>query len=401
MAAAPQTPRAVGELRPARRLIVVLIYLSGVVQGLALVTFPAASTIFTSPEGFHLTSAGYGNLFLPQVGLAIAAAASGPWLTRKLGLPGVLLVGLGADFASMLLLAASPLVAATPLAYPLLCSSTAALGLGFGAAVPALNTAVEALFPAGADGAVLALNALLGLGTALAPVLVALCSALGAWWLLPLAMAVASASLVIPLAMLRPAIGEAAQAAPSAEGLPLRFWLYSAATLLYGIVETLSGNWAVLYLSAERHLAGATASIALTAFWLATTLGRVLFAALSRIVPSRLVYVALPGLLAISFQVVSGADSAIPAIATFAAAGLACSALLPLSISLGGAEFPQRAATMSGELIAFYQIGYGLAAFGVGPLHDRAGLSYASLYSLGSLFALALASVSVLISRRR
>jgi hypothetical protein len=53
----------------------------------------------------------------------------------------------------------------------------------------ALNTYAEAFFPAGIDRAVLILNALLGLGTALAPVLVALVVAIGAWWLLPLLVA--------------------------------------------------------------------------------------------------------------------------------------------------------------------------------------------------------------------
>ena len=32
------------------------------------------------------------------------------------------------------------------------------------------------------------------------------------------------------------------------------------------------------------------------------------------------------------------------------------------------------AASVAGGLIAFYQIGYGIAAFGVGPLQRRAGL---------------------------
>ena len=78
-------------------------------------------------------------------------------------------------------------------------------------------------------------------------------------------------------------------------------------------------------------------------------------------------------------------------IAAFAAAGLACSAFLPFSISFAGAEFPRQAAMMSGALIAFYQIGYGIAAFGVGPLRQLAGLDFASLFSAGSFVALALA----------
>jgi hypothetical protein len=46
---------------------------------------------------------------------------------------------------------------------------------------------------------------------------------------------------------------------------------------------------------------------------------------------------------------------------------------------------------MSGALIAFYQVGFGVAAFGVGPLRQLGGLDYSSLFSVGSLVALALA----------
>jgi fucose permease len=217
---------------------------------------------------------------------------------------------------------------------------------------------------------------------------------------LPLVMAALSAYLVAAFALLKPQLGDPAQTALTSETLPFRFWLYSAATLLYGVVETLAGNWAVLYLSAERHIAAATASFALTAFWSATTIGRIIFAFLGALVPSTWVYVALPVALAVAFQLTARADGAAFGIAVFAAAGFACSALLPLSISLSGSEFPKRAATMSSALIAFYQVGYGIAAFGVGPLHDDAGLSYASLYSLGSIVAVALAIVALAVARR-
>ena len=79
------------------KLTIGLLYLAGVVQGLALVTFPAASAIFASPSGFNLSSAQYGAMFIPQVVLAILASALGPWLARRLGMRGVLLLGLGGD----------------------------------------------------------------------------------------------------------------------------------------------------------------------------------------------------------------------------------------------------------------------------------------------------------------
>ena len=86
----------------------------------------------------------------------------------------VLLVGFAGNFVSMALLALSRLLLGAPdVAFGVLLTATGALGLGFGATVMALNTNAEAFFPQRADGAVLALNALL-VGTALAPVLVAI-----------------------------------------------------------------------------------------------------------------------------------------------------------------------------------------------------------------------------------
>ena len=71
------------------------------------------------------------------------------------------------------------------LAYGILLVATACMGAGFGFTVPALNTFAAAFFPQTVDKALLGLNALLGLGTALAPVFVALFVGLGIWWGLP------------------------------------------------------------------------------------------------------------------------------------------------------------------------------------------------------------------------
>ena len=56
----------------------VVVNLAGLVQGIALVTFPAASTIFTAKSGYGLSSSQYGDMFLPQVVLtAVSAAVAG------------------------------------------------------------------------------------------------------------------------------------------------------------------------------------------------------------------------------------------------------------------------------------------------------------------------------------
>jgi len=389
----------------ASRTEIGLVYIAAVVQGLALVTFPAASSIFTTPDGFGFDSTRYGALFLPQVLLAILASAFAPRLARRWSLRRVLLAGLAGDVVSMTLLALSRLLLGMPdMAFGVLLLATGALGLGFGATVMALNTYAEAFFPKRADRAVLALNALLGLGTALAPVLVAIVVALGAWWLLPVVVA-CIAVLLFGVAYAQPLrlhVGNADSDRPTSLNwidLPRRFWLYAAAVFAYGIVETLNGNWAMLYLSSERGVSAQGASFALAAFWVMVTAGRVLIALISQLVPARWIYVALPALSLIVFQLASQVQSEAGGIMVFGLAGLACSGFLPLSISFAGGEFPRLSAVMAGGLIAFYQLGYGVAAFGIGPLQGLFGLSFSTIFAAGSVVAAPIIIIAWLVIR--
>jgi fucose permease len=389
----------------ASRTEIGLVYIAAVVQGLALVTFPAASSILTSPDGFGFDSTRYGALFLPQVLLAILASAFAPRLARRWSLRRVLLAGLAGDVVSMTLLALSRLLLGMPdMAFGVLLLATGALGLGFGATVMALNTYAEAFFPKRADRAVLALNALLGLGTALAPVLVAIVVALGAWWLLPVVVA-CIAVLLFGVAYAQPLrlhVGNADSDRPTSLNwidLPRRFWLYAAAVFAYGIVETLNGNWAMLYLSSERGVSAQGASFALAAFWVMVTVGRVLIALISQLVPARWIYVALPALSLMVFQLASQVQSEAGGIIVFGLAGLACSGFLPLSISFAGGEFPQLSAVMAGGLIAFYQLGYGVAAFGIGPLQGLLGLSFSTIFAAGSVVAAPIIVIAWLVIR--
>ncbi len=182
--------------------------------------------------------------------------------------------------------------------------------------------------------------------------------------------------------------------------MPNRFWLYAAAVFLYGVLETLNGNWAKLYLSEERGVSAQGASFALAAFWAMVTAGRVLIAFISWAVPARWIYFALPILLLIVFQVSSRVQEETGGIIAFGLAGLACSAFLPLSISFGGKEFPHLSAVMAGELIAFYQLGYGVAAFGTGALRDMTGLPYSTIFATGSIVAAPLVVVAWFVIRR-
>ena len=120
--------------RPKERVV----YAAGMVQGIVLVTFPAASTIFTDPAEYDLSSTQYGTLFLPQVVTAIAdrparrrnsAAASAPSASTSRASPPVCV-------SMALLLVSSFLTSDQRSRTPLLLLATAFLGAGFGLTVP-------------------------------------------------------------------------------------------------------------------------------------------------------------------------------------------------------------------------------------------------------------------------
>ena len=393
-----------------QRQEIAAVYAAAVIQGVALVTFPAVAAIFTSAEHYGLSTTEYGGMFAPQAVTAIIASLLGAGLTRRIGGKRVFLLGLAADLLSMTLLFISQFATGIhPLAYGLLLAATTFLGIGFGFAVPALNTFTAAFFPEKVDRAILTLNALLGLGTALAPIFAIVFVGLGFWWGLPLLMSGLTLALIL-FSLRLPLNGGAAPAAQGDESstnlpgakIPARFWLYAAFALLYGICETMNGNWATVYMSASLGASTTAASMALTLFWVTVTGGRVLFAVIERWCPQRWTYRALPVLLALAFVATASAPKGHPSLAilSFGLAGLGCSALLPLVISFGQENLNTMTASVAGGMIGFYQMGYGMAAFGVGPLQTWAGLSLAGIYRGTALFALVLAALAFLIVGR-
>lgn len=385
------------------RAAVGAVFGAGVAQGIALVTFPAAGAIFTSPLHYGLTNTQYGALFIPQAILAIASSLAGPKLASRLGAKTVFLCGMTANLVSMALLIASQFIAGDQsIAYPVLMVATSFMGLAFGLTVPVINTCAAAFFPQTADRALLTLNTLLGLGTALAPAFVAVFVGLGFWWGLPVLVAILCGGLLVfalPLA-----ISAGPQANPkSSGGLPAVFPAFAAAAFLYGICETMNGNWASILMSNTLGNPATTASLALTIFWGTVTGGRLLFASIDRWVPESLAFRFLPVVIALSFFLIPllPEKSALPGLAIFALAGLGCSAMLPLIISFGQKQMSTIAASVAGLLIAFYQLGYGVAAFGVGPLENLAGLALGRIFAFTAIPALILAFLAAMLARKK
>jgi MFS family permease len=390
----------------ARRAEIITVYSAGLIQGVALVTFPAASAVFTNPSDYGLSSTEYGAMFVPQAVTAIFSSLLGAGLRKRLGAKRIYLLGLFSNLLAMTLLLVSRFVMKEhSLAYGVLLAATTFMGVGFGFTVPALNTFAAAFFPKKVDRAVLVLNALLGLGTALAPVFVALFVGFGIWWGLPVLVGVLLLGLLLFSLSQTLATRETPEATNSHKGksnFPARFWIFAIFALLYGVCETMNGNWAVPYVTKHFGASAPVASFALAIFWGMVTLGRILFAGIEKWFSEKLVCRVLPFGVAAAFVATAYVPKTDPflGVLTFALAGLGCSALLPLTISFGQKELTTITSSVAGGLIAFYQIGYGIAAFGVGPLQTWGGLNLNVIYGGTAAVALVMSVLSFMVTRK-
>jgi predicted MFS family arabinose efflux permease len=167
------------------------------------------------------------------------------------------------------------------------------------------------------------------------------------------------------------------------------------------VLASMNGNWSQLDMTKDLHASATQASLALTAFWGMVTVGRVLFATVERWFPPQLTYRVLPFLLAVAFVVIAALPSGTPAagIVAFALAGFGCSALLPLTISFAQEQLVSMGASVAGAVIAFYQVGYGIAAFGTGPLVD-AGVGLHVLFGFAAVAAVIMGGLSFRLARR-
>lgn len=369
------------------------IFAAGLLQGICLVALPAASTIITSPHDFAFSSTAYGSLFIPQTLIAIFSSALNPKISRKLGSKWVFYTGIVANLLSMLLLALSSLFMHNfAAAFSMLLFAAGSLGLGFGFVVPTLNEQLALLYPSKVNSMLLILNALLGVGTTLAPVLIMVFIGLGFWWGLPAFLVVLLSLLFFyPFTESKEKVDKLIS-----EKTPPRFWIFAAFALLYGIVETLNGNWVQIYMS--RHLLAdiRAGSLALTAFWGMVTCGRIFFTLIDRVFKEENAFKLAPFIACAAFFTISAlrAGAVTSAVMAFGLMGLGCSVLLPLIISFGSKELKPIASAVPGRLISCYLLGYGIAAFGVGPLIEKTGATLQEIYMMGGIIALFLGLMS-------
>lgn len=371
---------------------VLAVYLTGLAQGLTLVSYPSSSVQLRAMHG--LSDAEYGLIFLPQVVAAVVGATGGAALARRLGLRRLLVLAVLANALSQMALALVSVVPAGSV-LPTLLAGTACLGLGFGLLGAPINAYPPHWFPRQANTALVVMHSLIGVGLMLGPQAEASFAAAGRWIGFPLALL--ALTLVLAAAAARLPLGDGGlvggtdrrrASGPSPARDPA-FWTFVLIAVLYAFAEGTFSNWAVVYLQDGKGLPPAIAAAALSVFWGALVGGRLLISLLLLWLPTRPLWKLLPVLMIAAFLLLPLADAAAPAIVLFAFAGLACSAFFPLSIALVTEHFPQHVAWVSAMLIAALMVGVGLGSFAIGAL--RSVLSFESLYRWSALYpALAL-----------
>ncbi len=371
---------------PSRPAAAGLVYGAAFLQGLAVVSFPGLSAVLTGDLG--ISDAAYGALFLPQIALAVLGALAGGLLARRFGLKRLLVGAMLANVASQLCLAGSAL-AGPAAVLPVLMLGGAALGLAFGLLGAPLNTYPRLLFPARADAALVTAHTLFGAGFAVGPFVAGLASGAGLWPAYPLTVVALALCTVFSAGLIRLPV----EAPPDPEtdapasAPPLRnpaFWTLVAIVILYAVAEGTFSNWAVVFLSQEKQVDSAIAPWGLSAFWAALVTGRLVVATLLVRFRATPIWLALPVLMMVAFNVVPATQGTAAGIAAFAFAGLACSAFFPLTVAEATRRFPGAVPFVSAMMMAALMIGAGSGTFLVGLLREAIALG--DLFRLSALY---------------
>lgn len=357
----------------------IIIYLAGLALGLTMVSFPALSGILKEMQG--LSDAQYGAIFLPQVAFAVIGSLLSGSLAHRLGLARLTALGLLVTGLSQLCL-----LAGGASHYGLLLLGTTFMGLGFGLLSAPINSYPAWFFPRLRGSALVAMHTLIGLGLALGPIVLVQAQQWGDWQAYPQLM-LALNSLLASLAIFLPAISGATTSAQAGAPGPLwrnpAFMVFGAIAVLYAFAEGTFANWAVIYLI-DQQIEAAAAGYALSAFWLALALGRLGVAALVAQVSPVLIWRSLPlGMVAV-FLALPSVHDLTTGIGLFALAGLACSAVFPLTIELASQRFLAYGAQVGALMTAALMLGVGLGSYTIGLLRELTTLEM--LYAISALY---------------
>jgi len=361
-----------------RVIAITLVYLLGLIQGIAFTTIPAAANFLTDETGFGFTEAEYGSIFIPMILGAIIASFAGGLLGKRYTVKRVLLAGVALSAASMALFASTEMLDTR---YSAMLGTMLLLGTGFGANITALNPLAIHFFPQKGSAAVTALHSCLGIGTAIGPLLWVFYQGRHMWWADPAFLSgIFFILLIIGFFFLPKSAQLDDSGSENGTNRALAVGTFVLIAFLYGIIETTYGNWSTIYFHHVKKLSAAEANTLLSLFWGSVTAGRILATLLSLVIPPAWIFRVIPLLILTSAVAITFATGFDPSAIVMIIAGLGCSAFLPLTVSFGVQNLKSNPAFASGLIIGTYMVGYGVAAEGIGLLHKREEVPFESLF---------------------
>ncbi|HVO18701.1 MAG TPA: MFS transporter [Anaeromyxobacter sp.] len=281
-----------------------------------------------------------GSMFSALFVGALVTQFVGGWLNERLGLRNMVLVGTSLLTLGVLGITVSP-------ALPLLLASACLLGLGQGALDISTNVLVAAVHSK--EKAVSAVNLLhfaFGAGAVLAPIVAS--AALRRWNTpmpaLYLAAAIGLGTLLLGgRLLLDPDAAPPAGSGRAATGLyrAPSLWLLAVLMFLYVGGEMGVGGWTAVYLDRTSTLSASWAALAVSAYWLALTAGRLIGAALGTRIRSSalLLYGVLGCCLGAVPLLLGGGGVALTVIGTLVI-GVSYGPIFPTSVVMATELFP-------------------------------------------------------------
>lgn len=320
----------------------VFFYAASFFQGFCLIIIPAASVILKSSEFGALTDRQYGLSFLPMNLSAVVMTVFFKKLLQRFGRQGLLntgLLGLGGYTAAVW---GASCAGANPTVFMWLLAANLCLGIGFGLLISVANLAMVELYPLKRDVLLMGMHGFLGIGASLAPLAVEFFYSQKLWPASHALYLTLWAGLTALILISRPAdycretsVGTACSLdEESALKMPASAWGFLGAIFIYGIAESITGNWSTLFLTGHKHFSFQTAARALSTFWIFLTIGRILAAFAALRIDARILYRLSPlGIAAALWTLVAIHEEA-AVVPVYAAIGFSCSYFFPLSVGL-------------------------------------------------------------------
>lgn len=358
-----------------------LIYLIALAQGVTWEIVPALSQFLTNKQCANFTEIQYGSLsFILKIGAIVASIFNG-FFSRKIGLHRTILFGVFFNFISMIFFTVGNFY----LQFFLIFLASLFLGLGVGTLLMSLGVTILLFSNEKKSAALILFYAFLGMGSTFAPIYINFDVVFCNWWINSAILA-AVFLIFLFLVLINYSIKNISKSEMRTNIKSYKFmfspkvWVVITIAILYGIYEVTFSSWGALYLSEVKGFAFQQSNLGLASYWGAFTIGQIVFAGISYLIPGHYIYPVLPVLMFLAQLILLNSNVVSFSLFFFGSLGFACSAFYPLTVRFATRKFPKLEEELYGTTLGSYFIGAALGTYAIGFLIDDLHIDLNTLY---------------------